>query len=477
MLRTHVELAWKTQAGHRHHVEGLGNEDAVYVTEDHPVFDAVMVVADGMGGHPRPQEASQAAVRAARQVLSDAHWCRAPGDAPSALMTAVLAAHHAVSSLRDSPYGKAPGTTLSLTVIAEGILHVAHVGDGSVFLMRDGQVQVVAGGEERRAGNRPAEYLGQDSPPEPERQQVQLAGGDRVLVCTDGLTRYFRDAGPEALERVLGRRGVDVQSIASQLTAHSRPGDYDDDTTVAVAEVAAIAPGSRASRRDSRSDDAPWEAPTAGAKESAPSRGGRTGDLILVGIIAALGGTALFALGFVLGRMPGPPPKDPSPPPFPASATAQQLKNLPKGNVVFLDRLGHRVYSLGTVPRPGGDETVKLKALRVDQSGQQLQSLPGDYVLDMGHGQLKGPNGQSWPVEVDEATGGIRVVQGGTLTVKSPIPGARIFLDGTLVGPAPQTLKLPAGHHKVRLEANGWFCENRVEVPAGRSVSLTLEPR
>ena len=38
MLRAEVELAWKTQAGHRHHVEGLGNEDAVFVTEEHPFF-------------------------------------------------------------------------------------------------------------------------------------------------------------------------------------------------------------------------------------------------------------------------------------------------------------------------------------------------------------------------------------------------------------------------------------------------------
>ena len=57
-MRARVQLAGKTQAGHRHQVEGLGNEDAVWVTDAHPAFDAILMVADGMGGHPRPREAS-----------------------------------------------------------------------------------------------------------------------------------------------------------------------------------------------------------------------------------------------------------------------------------------------------------------------------------------------------------------------------------------------------------------------------------
>ncbi|HEU4751458.1 MAG TPA: protein phosphatase 2C domain-containing protein, partial [Armatimonadota bacterium] len=240
MVRAEVQLAWKTQAGHRHNVEGLDNEDAVFVTHQHPLFDAVLMVADGMGGHPRPREASEVAVRTAREHLFDSARLQRAPDPPRLLQDAIRAAHEAVRRLRTGP-GKPPGTTLSVAVVAGGTLYVAHVGDGSVYLMREGRVRGVAGGEDRRAGTRPAQFLGQEDPLELEQRQVELAAGDRLLLCTDGLTRYFREAGPEALERVVGRAGVQVQAIANQLTAHSRPYEYDDDTTVALAEVTGFA--------------------------------------------------------------------------------------------------------------------------------------------------------------------------------------------------------------------------------------------
>ena len=66
MIRTAVELGWKSIPGHRHRVEGRENEDAVLTSLEHPYFDALMVVADGMGGHPEPRRAAQTAVAAAR---------------------------------------------------------------------------------------------------------------------------------------------------------------------------------------------------------------------------------------------------------------------------------------------------------------------------------------------------------------------------------------------------------------------------
>src|SRR5688500_9858804 len=177
MARAEVELAWKTQAGHRHQVEGLGNEDAVYVSRTHPQFDAVLMVADGMGGHPRPADASSAAVRAAKEFLHDAQHLRDEKEPLKLLVGALQAAHRAVRRLRGSET-RAPGTTLSLAVLAEGTLHVAHVGDGSVYLMREGQIHPIAGGEELREGNRPAQFLGQERPPEPELRRVTLTQGD-----------------------------------------------------------------------------------------------------------------------------------------------------------------------------------------------------------------------------------------------------------------------------------------------------------
>lgn len=478
MLYADVRLAWKTQAGYRHQREGLENEDAVFVTHEHPLFDAVMMVADGMGGHPRPREASEIAVRAAREIVFQRQAPQKAGGAAPLLRSALEAAHAAVGKLW-SGSGRRPATTLSVAVVADGVLYVAHVGDGSVYLMREGQVHTVAGGEDRRAGNRPAQYLGQELPLELEERQVPVAAGDRLLLCTDGLTRYFNEAGPEALERVLGREGVEVQAIASQLTAHSRPADYDDDTTVAVAEVAALSALPRrpaAGARESGAEMEPKGSPAGNATEQdvAGTRGiGAALAPVLTGLVV---GTGVLA-GFYVGRVTAPaapegaataevavrPPADPT-----------LLRQLPPGNLVLLDELGKRVYALPTPGGAPGTEPVDLQAFRVLPTGR-LDSA-GRYRLDPARGTLSGAGGRTYAVEVGP-TGTIRLLQGGTLAVSSRLPGARVFIDGRSEGRAPVRLTLPAGTHRVRVEGEGWSTNSEVDVPAGRSIGITLGPQ
>src|SRR5947199_319732 len=151
MIRATVEVGWKSMSGGRHRTEGRENEDAVLVATDHPALDAVLLVADGMGGHPEPQLAAQTAAACAREYLSRGATHRA--SLPDLLRGAVAFAERGVRELASrATNGKAPGTTLTVAVIAEGALHIAHLGDGSVFLYRDGTARRLAGGEERRVG-------------------------------------------------------------------------------------------------------------------------------------------------------------------------------------------------------------------------------------------------------------------------------------------------------------------------------------
>ncbi|MFN3651372.1 MAG: protein phosphatase 2C domain-containing protein [Armatimonadota bacterium] len=476
MPRAIVNLAWKTQAGHRHHVEGLGNEDAAFVTDEHPVFDAVLMVADGMGGHPRPQEASQAAVAAARERLFDpARLERAP-DPARLLLEALQAAHRAVRALRTSGTGKPPGTTLSLALAAEGVLYVAHVGDGSVFLAREGRVSALAGGEDRRAGNRPAQFLGQDDPLEPECRRLALAVGDRLLLCTDGLTRYFGAAGGEELTRVLGRAGADPQVIASQLTAHSRSRDYDDDTTVAVAEVTALTeaprPVSARAAVPPKSPEFPREdAVMASAPSARPAKARGVSPLL-----AALLGAGLLAGGFYAGRTLVPAP--PGAPGAPDRAAAREpadpgsLRHLPPGNVILWDELGNRIYALGTrnVAPPSGP--LDLQGFTVGRDGRLAAA--GRFRYDPTRGLLSDAGGRSYPVELDASSASLRVLRGGTLQVETQPKGARVFVDGQLAGSSPLRVTLAAGRHQVRVVGATWQTESEVEVVAGRSTTLSV---
>jgi protein phosphatase len=429
MVRTEIQLAWKTQAGHRHQVEGLENEDAVFVTQQHPLFDAVLMVADGMGGHPRPREASEVAVRTARELLFDPERLQKSGDVRRSLAGAVAAAHRAVAALRKPGGGKAPGTTLSVAVVMDGALHVAHVGDGSVLLMREGQARAVAGGEDRRSGNRPAQFLGQEAPLEPEFREVPLREGDRLLLCTDGLTRYFREAGPEALERVMGRSGVEIQSIASQLTAHSRPDDYDDDTTVALAEVTGFAQGPARKPSGQPAQPDPGGALIRGAlaaeaaREARPVRPRRR-PLRWVAVLVAVAG--LVAAGFAAGRWTAP---EVGVRPAPVggadqrqAATAAELRHLPAGNVVLLDELGRRVFTLSTRGAPLGDDPVDFQAFKVGAAGRFEPA--GRFRLDPAKGILTDAEGRRYPVELDYTRGAIRVLRKAPADA-APAPASR----------------------------------------------------
>lgn len=475
MLRAEVQLAWKTQAGHRHQMEGRENEDAVFVTYDHPLFDAVVMVADGMGGHPRPREASEAAVRAARALLFDSNALQpalsgSGGGIAQALAAATHAAHRAVRGLRTGA-GKAPGTTLSVAVLADGALHLAHVGDGSVYLMRDGQARSLAGGEDKRLGNRPAQYLGQDEPLEPELCQLPVAAADRFLLCTDGLTRYFREAGPEALERVLGRDGVEVQVIASQLTAHSRPDSYDDDTTVALLEVTGLtrAPRSVRSPRAGRDD----------AEEVMPGStrtGARGWGVGTVSACAAAAAVVGVVAGFLTGRLTAPLAEREGPGVAGGSrepADAASLAHLPAGNIVLLDERGNRLFSLVTAAGSLGGAAVDLRALKVGKDGRISDA--GRFRLDPARAELTDSDGRTYPVEVEGAS--LRILLGGTLVVTTRPAGAEVRVDGRVYGPSPQRMRVPAGRHQVQVRGRNWTNRSAVEVLPGRSTTLNLEAR
>ena len=160
---------------------------------------ALLVVADGMGGHPDGRLAASLAVEVAtNQLLDDPE----PGDA---LPAAVEAANNAIAE-RAVPdeRGRSLGTTLVAAVVSGGRATVANVGDSRAYLVRGGTaLQVTVDhswvAEQVRAGLLTPEeaqrhprrsritraLLGQ--PIIPDVFEVTLRPGDCLLLCTDGL--------------------------------------------------------------------------------------------------------------------------------------------------------------------------------------------------------------------------------------------------------------------------------------------------
>lgn len=216
-----------------------GNEDA------HVVTDGAWVVADGMGGHPGGEVASELAVRAAADVLTGA-------DDPAAVAREAFgAAQRALRERATSEPGLARmGTTLVTAARgADGRLHVASAGDSRAYwLDADGLRQVTTDDNEaealvqagvldrERARTHPGQYVLTNclvaDRVDVEHQEHVVEGGGRLLLCTDGLSG---EVGDDEIARLLGAGAV--EEVADALVVAALDAGGSDNVTVVVVDL------------------------------------------------------------------------------------------------------------------------------------------------------------------------------------------------------------------------------------------------
>ncbi len=181
-----------------------GNEDA-YLVDD---AMGLIAVADGMGGHRAGEVASATALEALRAAINGGRPLRESiEDANDAVYT---------KSLTDTSL-RGMGTTLTAgTLVAGGTLLVGHVGDSRAYLLHDGELRQVTNDhslveelvrEGRLTADEAAVHpqrsiitraLGVDASVEVDVYPVELVPGDRLLLCSDGLTGMVQPDGPHA---------------------------------------------------------------------------------------------------------------------------------------------------------------------------------------------------------------------------------------------------------------------------------------
>jgi PPM family protein phosphatase len=236
------------------------NEDAYLV--DEPLF----VVADGMGGHRGGDVASRMAVD-----TIEALFRRGEG----ALTEQVQEANRAVferSSIDRSVAGM--GTTLTAALVQGARARLAHVGDSRAYLLRGGDLKMltedhtlvqrmVQQGEitEAEAERHPqrsvvTRALGIEMSIPVDEAIVDLEPGDRLLLCSDGLTSMVDDRRvAEILEDE-----ADPQAAAEALVRAANDGGGVDNTTVIVLAVEGDGEPGPAVRHDTAVDPAPRRA-------------------------------------------------------------------------------------------------------------------------------------------------------------------------------------------------------------------------
>jgi serine/threonine protein phosphatase PrpC len=215
-----------------------GNEDA-YLVED-PLY----AVADGMGGHRAGEVASRLALETIQTLFR-----QGTGDLDEQVQEANRAIFE--QSMNDRRVA-GMGTTLTAALAEGERVRLAHVGDSRAYLLRQGELQLltedhtlvrrmVAEGEisEDEAESHPqrsvlTRALGVDMWVDIDDLVVEVEQGDRLLLCTDGLTAMM---GNERIRQVLAGQ-PDPQAAADALVDAANEAGGVDNITVVVLDLA-----------------------------------------------------------------------------------------------------------------------------------------------------------------------------------------------------------------------------------------------
>jgi protein phosphatase len=212
-----------------------GNEDSFLV--EPPLY----AVADGMGGHRGGEVASHLALETVEALFKEGQ-----GD----LVDQVKEANRAVFARGSSDRSvSGMGTTLTAALVDGDSVRLAHVGDSRAYLLRAGDLRMltedhtlvnrmVTSGEISRSEAEVHPHrsvltrsIGTERDVDVDDSSVALIDGDRLLLCSDGLTAMVNEDQIKAiLENV-----DDPQEAADRLVrAANRAGGVDNITVVVL---------------------------------------------------------------------------------------------------------------------------------------------------------------------------------------------------------------------------------------------------
>lgn len=216
------------------------NEDSVWPEAGAGNTDTRLVagVADGMGGHAGGEIASRTAIEAAVGM---------GGSASVRVQAANLAV---IDTAARQPRLAGMGTTLTLAIVAEdGTTDIAHVGDSRAYRVHDGRLEQITAdhsyvAEMIDAGRLTPEEasvhpyrsvvtraIGLDPGVDVDTHQVLLEVGDRLILCSDGLTSMLDDA---AVAEILVGHDDPAAAVAALVEAANLTGGADNISVVVV---------------------------------------------------------------------------------------------------------------------------------------------------------------------------------------------------------------------------------------------------
>lgn len=238
-----MEIFAKTHIG----MVRKNNEDFFAYDEDLNFF----VVADGIGGHNAGEVASELACSIILENFRR-HYKTYSHKLPLLLSKSIDKANKAVymKSLENENF-KGMGTTITLGILSEGIVYIAHVGDSRMYLIRGSEIKQVTVDHtlvnklldngsisQEEAKNHPnkniiTKAVGYDEKLVIDIFELETIDEDTLLLCSDGLTDAVSD--DEILKIVNANSNYDL--VCENLISKANESGGPDNITVMLIKI------------------------------------------------------------------------------------------------------------------------------------------------------------------------------------------------------------------------------------------------
>lgn len=226
-----------------------------------PMGGYLLAVADGVGGGPEGELASERTLTAMLSYMGRAATCFQSLDTSEEhvllekLEEVVRGVHAALLTEYGGVPGRLPATTLTMVLLAWPRAYHVQVGDSRAYVRRGGRLQRLtrdqnlgefmvslgAWTDEQARMASTAETLSSaigGSELEPVVGLIDLAPGDSLLLCTDGLTKHVSD---DEIARALAQ-SESAEATTRKLVSDALAGGGTDNVTVLVVRTSPVAP-------------------------------------------------------------------------------------------------------------------------------------------------------------------------------------------------------------------------------------------
>jgi serine/threonine protein phosphatase PrpC len=225
------------------------NQDTFFIEQELGLF----IVADGMGGHQGGQLASKI-VSEDLPVMIELRLDRLKVGSPAAIRSmfkkTIVEQSRQLQLEGTSENGyKDMGTTLVAALLRNKRAYIANLGDSRIYRFRKGRLTQLtkdhsvvtellekgkikpAEAQNHEAQGEITHYVGMEDKARPYVRSFSLKKGDRLLLCTDGLTDAIDD---EAIVSVLGAKDDCKTACQALVNAANAAGGHDNITVVIV---------------------------------------------------------------------------------------------------------------------------------------------------------------------------------------------------------------------------------------------------